>query len=534
MASITFRKTKKPGVYYAYQSESYRNPVTKRVKTRQKYLGIGDPISKEIISTDKTNSNNRSTQKSDESMVKNTILGNINPTIINKSVGPFMLLDNITSRIGILELLKSTFPDIYLHILSFVYFIIHTGDALSNCHIWSRRFLHPSNSTYISQDVTSLLDKITTDQCNIFMQLWLKKFINTEYLCYDITSISSYNQNSSFIKRGYNRDHEKLPQINLALLYGQQSKLPAYYRRIQGNINDVKTLEYTINSLNLFNIKGFRFILDRGFYSENNVTELLDRPGTHFTLAIPIRRKWVEKEIDKSYDTFCIPDNFYKLDNDDHIYALSKLYKWYNSPRRLYLHIYYNEYRAIDDHSNFISDLTSYKEKIENDINNKALRNDYYDAYLIFKENKSKCISIKYNNEAISTHKKRYAGYFCILSTMFKNPIDAIDVYRNKDVIEKSFDDLKNELELSRFRVHTQSRIDSKIFIYFIALIIISEMRKIYKDDNLLKKYSCRNLVQFMEPLEQSKIEGTYKTFYTEADKTQKHIFELFNLTWPA
>ncbi len=68
--------------------------------------------------------------------------------------------------------------------------------------------------------------------------------VENDYLCYDITSVSSYGELNEYVKYGYNRDREKLKQINLALLVGQQSQLPAYYHRLPGNINDVSTLHH--------------------------------------------------------------------------------------------------------------------------------------------------------------------------------------------------------------------------------------------------------------------------------------------------
>jgi len=70
--------------------------------------------------------------------------------------------------------------------------------------------------------------------------LWLKRLSEVELLCYDITSISSYATSNEYLYWRYNRDGEKMPQINLAMLFGQKSALPAYYRRMPGNISDVK------------------------------------------------------------------------------------------------------------------------------------------------------------------------------------------------------------------------------------------------------------------------------------------------------
>ena len=40
------------------------------------------------------------------------------------------------------------------------------------------------------------------------------------------------------IRFGKNKDGENLPQINLALLFGEGSGLPFYYRKLAGNIPD--------------------------------------------------------------------------------------------------------------------------------------------------------------------------------------------------------------------------------------------------------------------------------------------------------
>jgi transposase len=41
-----------------------------------------------------------------------------------------------------------------------------------------------------------------------------------------------------------NKEDDHLPQINLALLFGEQSNLPFYYRKLPGNIADIDFLDY--------------------------------------------------------------------------------------------------------------------------------------------------------------------------------------------------------------------------------------------------------------------------------------------------
>ena len=49
MSSIVYRTDEKTGNKYAYESRSFRDPVTKKVKTKKTYLGRVDPLTDEII-----------------------------------------------------------------------------------------------------------------------------------------------------------------------------------------------------------------------------------------------------------------------------------------------------------------------------------------------------------------------------------------------------------------------------------------------------------------------------------------------------
>ncbi|MBR1708266.1 MAG: hypothetical protein IJ719_05485 [Clostridia bacterium] len=49
MAFIAYVTNKKTGVVYAYSQESYRDPVTKKTKSKRTYLGRVDPVTHEIV-----------------------------------------------------------------------------------------------------------------------------------------------------------------------------------------------------------------------------------------------------------------------------------------------------------------------------------------------------------------------------------------------------------------------------------------------------------------------------------------------------
>lgn len=75
-----------------------------------------------------------------------------------------------------------------------------------------------------------------------------------EYWAYDTTSISSRSEMLHQVRYGKNKDDDSLPQINLALLFGEQSGLPFYYRKLAGNILDIKTMTTMIRELDVLGV----------------------------------------------------------------------------------------------------------------------------------------------------------------------------------------------------------------------------------------------------------------------------------------
>ena len=361
-----------------------------------------------------------------------------------------------------------------------------------------------------------------------FHALWLEKVLEHDYLCYDITSISSYAKGNEYIRYGYNRDGEKLPQLNLALLFGQKSGLPAYYRRMQGNITDVATLHNTLDSLDSLGRRPVHVVLDRGFYSQANVDELLESRH-HFTMAVPSLRKWVQTYIDEHIDRIALPQNYHKLEGADPLFAVSVLHKWGPKRRRTYLHLYYNAKQAAVEFDQFTSDLLKYKEEIESD-KRVAAHEEYYERFFIVKRTPKRGLSVKYNNEAILKHRERYAGFFCVLSTVFKDPMDALRTYRQKDVIENSFDDLKNQMDMKRLRVHSSAAMDTRIFLQFLALILLSHIRHVAQAHKPTQKLGVRELMEHMESITQITYSGRYGSVITEANPIQREILKAFGI----
>ena len=156
-----------------------------------------------------------------------------------------------------------------------------------------------------------------------------------------------------------------------------------------------------------------------------------------------------------------------------------------------------------------------------------------YQRYFIIKETSKRGLQITFNDEEIQKNQKRYAGFFCILSNAIKAPLTALQVYRAKDAVENSFDDLKNHLDMKRLRIHSSAAMDARLFLQFLALIYISQIRNVTQEDKILRNLTVREVMEDMETLVQIKYSHRYGQLYTETNPIQRKIMATFGVTIP-
>ncbi|MDR3127764.1 MAG: hypothetical protein LBT99_00330 [Bifidobacteriaceae bacterium] len=98
-----------------------------------------------------------------------------------------------------------------------------------------------------------------------FWELWSNHIQKNEYLALDITSISFYANLIDELEYGYNRDGDKLSQVNLCMLFGQQTALPAFSSIYNDSLNDSKILSSFLDKLEFFCGKNIKLLWTKDF-----------------------------------------------------------------------------------------------------------------------------------------------------------------------------------------------------------------------------------------------------------------------------
>ena len=337
------------------------------------------------------------------------------------------------------------------------------------------------------------------------------------------------------VRYGMNKDHDPLAQINLALLMGQRSRLPVSYRKLPGNISDVKTITKLLQDIEYLNIKKVKLVLDRGFYSQANINALFQY---HYKFLIAVKNSFsfVKHHLDDVRETMVTRAN-YSVRHA--LYMQSFTIEWDYSElkprsgktveekRRAYLHIYYNEQRATDEKLRFNKLLDRLEDELISNRRNPK-HEKQYKRYFTVTDTPIRGIKVTSNDEVIKAKEKEF-GYFSLLSNGIKDPVEAIDIYRSKDVIEKAYDDLKNRLNMKRTSVSSEERLEGKLFVQFIALIFISYIKQKMDEQALFKTYTLQGLLDELDVIERFTQPGK-ASVVGEVTKKQQELYSLLGV----
>jgi transposase len=443
------------------------------------------------------------------------------------SVGQKILFSKIINEIGLKKILEDIFPTTYKQILTLSIFLICENKALQQCHNWTE-----VTETFLdklclqSQRISELFFHITYNDIMRFHEAWASLRKESEYLALDVNSVSSWSKLIDDVELGYNRDHDNLAQINICMLFGEKSGLPVYMTNYPGSINDVKVLQKFIAQVKFLSNNCRKFVADKGFYSAKNIEYLYQKASEYkFLIAMPFTNNKAKKIIEHGIDKFD-KSKVFKL-NDEILFGYSFCENYYNI-NKIYYYIYF--IKEVKDRAMMakINDVLALQSEAEENPE-KYYKNKDYTKYLDFiKNNDTNTYDILVKYDKIE-HELRHSGWMIIVGNDDQaNYKDVINIYRNKDVIEKSFNRLKNNLDLKRTKVHSGKQLKSKLFICFIALILNSYIHKVMSENKIYDKYTMNELLDELKKI--TKLTFKKEQFYNMISKNNRTILEYFNI----
>ena len=135
--------------------------------------------------------------------------------------------------------------------------------------------------------VSRFLSSVTKDQIFGFLDDWNedKDHQAKVYISYDSTNKNSQAGDLNIVEYGKPKDDKGLPVFNLSLVFDQNNRVPLFYEEYPGSVTDVAQLKYVIDKVTAYGYKRMGFILDRGYFSRENI-RCLDEKKCPFVMMV--------------------------------------------------------------------------------------------------------------------------------------------------------------------------------------------------------------------------------------------------------
>lgn len=535
--SVITQTDKRTGITYAYETTYYWDKAKQQSRAERSCVGKVDPVTGQIVPT-------RGRAKKKEPAALPPAPAKPGPKPFSKSrrlyYGATYLLERFADDIGLADDLRTCFPHTCKQILSIAFFLIlEDNNPLYRFEKWNLTHKHPYGQDIPSPRSSELFAAITDDEVARFMRIQARRRIEEEYWAYDSSTISSYSETLRQVQWGRNKENDKLPQINLLLVFGEKSGLPFYYRKLAGNIPDVMTVRHLLGDLDILGFGKAKFVMDRGFFSEANINGLY-REHVKFLVGVRLSLKFIRRHLETAYEDI---RTFTNYDEGTATYGYTITAEWdyiqerpykgdtLEEKRRIYIHLYYSIEKGADDEQAFDKRIAGLYDELQSgrlvEEHRKA-----YDRFFTVKETPARGRKVSPKEDAIR-EARRNLGYFALVTNEKMDAHTALHLYRMKDVIEKAFGNLKERLNMRRLLAKSEKSLDGKLFVAFVALILVSCLNHRMKEADLYKKYTMQQVLDKLDVLEC--FEDKNRTLRIgELLKKQAEIYEALGVKVPA
>jgi len=368
------------------------------------------------------------------------------------------------------------------------YWIGSGGNTLPRLESW--QVMHPlPYSEAITEDVYGNLFRDVgrnEESVQCYFSSRAVRLGESPVLAFDSTTISTYSENQSEARRGFNKDGDGLNTIKLLTLYSVKAREPMAFTKQPGNVPDVISIENTLKQLKCLNLEKPLIVTDNGYYSQKNMMEFALRNVKFLTLVDP-NVIWVRETVDALRDALASMSSTCPFDPSICGATLLRMHpfsrvrqrsrnekvagevEWMT--RRLYVHVYYSPDNEAKKELAFRRDLLELKKQVEEghtEFTKSAQKK--IDTYLTSStKGRGGQLKVGFNDEAIAKAKK-YFGYFALVSNQAMDTFTALENYRLREKIEELFAVQKGRLDGARPRTWYPDNLRGRQFTQFISL----------------------------------------------------------------
>ena len=388
---------------------------------------------------------------------------------------------------------------------------------------------------YSDSKISDFLTGIEAEQRLGFLEEWNSDRNHREriYISYDSTNKNCQAGDIQMVEYGHPKDDKGLPVFNYSIAYDTNNREPLFYEQYPGSVVDISQLQYMIEKAQGYGYKRVGFILDRGYFSKDNIN-YMDQCGYDFVIMLKGMNSLVKELILENRGKF-------EEDRDCHI----RDYKVFGTTIRhqlyvtdtedRYFHLYYSEQKASAEKEQLEAKLERMAKCLEQWRGKVKTIGDGFKEYYNLEIYEDGTFLYAREKKDVIVEEKRLCGYFVIVTSKKMSAKEAIELYKSRDSSEKLFLGDKSYLGNKSLRVASDEAAAGKIFTEFVALIIRNKIYTMLKEKLKLldKKPNFMTVPAALRELEKIEIirmtDGRYRMDHA-VTATQKTILKAFKI----
>ena len=427
----------------------------------------------------------------------------------NKLYGDIWLLEQIAGKTGLRKDLEEALGgnrEMADAIMTLAMFHITTGNTFNRAAHWQRIERVPYRRPLTSPAITYLTQSITEQHRMDLFRLRAARTKDGDLCAVDSTTRSAYGSSLADIKWGRNKERLPLEQTTEVVVYDLNTHMPIYYRTFPGNIPDSRSVETILLDLRHAGFPLLVLITDRGYESVRNMERyILD--GQPLIMWVKVRQKMVLDRI-RAFGSFIHSPEGMEVDEDSRIY-----YRQYDidykvevrsgvekDADRLRLNLYFDPMRRSEELTSLDVAIKHQRAALE-DIrqgglpvdDDESIRKNYPYFTVKIKDDDRTLVSYELNTKKVEEAKLSSGFYANLTHRLDLNPMQALDAYSLRDEQEKLFEQQKGPLGCDRQRNWSEDGKNGRLFIMFVALIMSSYLKYVWKTTDLKKSF-CSSL----------------------------------------
>ena len=465
------------------------------------------------------------------------------------TLGPYHLLYELSREMRIEERLAEAFGvDVSKRILTLAILRITDHDSLrivrDTLDTSALETLLDSEWSYSSQRLSELLYDIGNDSSKRFL-FYESCLQEDDVAIFDTSVLQSSSKLMDMLEDGRKTHRTGLPQVNLGLVHSLRTKLPVMMKLFPGSISDTVTIKGLLNLLGSMGSKRITMVMDRGFYSENNMVFMASKEGIDFLLPLRSGTNLYKEWISRSKDELENPVNMFHFHGRTEQCADLTVDWPYQETydhegkrvTKLRVLVFNNTEREVEERNSFIARVedaeilasrTVWKGAQHAIANIFTGRLEGMETLFDISEGDDGMVALERKRNAM-TFAMRNFGRIVLLTSLKGSPKDILELYRQRDEDEKDFEDLKDDMDGGIQYVHSREAAEGILFVQFIALSIRKYMRQ-----RMNKEMQALDIPKILKRLRSMNATQLRSGWYiNEIPKKCRDIYDAFGIQLP-